>query len=577
MSEDAKENKLKKKSSIRQHVPKPFMGNLPIPNVPDNWKRLGNGSNGWIYLAPTETKDIKSKQKYKVFKIFQDDYPETKIKLERETETAQIHYRGIKKYEILKDRTGRKYFAAELEYLKGKSLYHLARQKKLNKFSFADRTRMMLQLVEQMCSLHANRIIHYDIKSPNVMIDDTATPPQAYLIDFELAYYIKADAKQSAISPNTLYKSSLTVDDPEWFVAGTPGYFPVETLGDEKTRQRGIKTDTAMLAWPLLDLLLQPNPMSSKEEINHTRSSNPKRPYLIAQAPLKDTGVQIPIRIDGFDLKQIGVDYIRKMQSPYRDRPDDESLLLFFNTLHQLALYNEVLQKEKRNWLKNHVLMEDLQTKMALLAVKLNILLKGYTAIHLVNDQPAIENRHPDALYLLEDKKNNLKICSAYLEPPIKLSEEQSKNLKDKFQGAPSIVNSPEVMDEVIAICHWSTLLAPLSLYLKTASTYFPSWKQTATKRIGFFGLVGGMGVCAHMGMEHYSLNTPWGEINQSYTETFGNIPIYGLILLGTAVAIALICLHAYHFELNERKKAAMDTDNTPKSDDYQEKSLQRN
>lgn len=332
-------------------------------------QRLKEGKEGKTSqtLPITETQEIiaahmPQRHVYKV--IFR---PEDARLIANEIKSASNLYRGIERIDVCLDK--QKYPAIKLEYAGRTTLMKLREQSLLSIFSLVDRTRFMLQLVSQVCEHHRQRIIHCDIKESNIIIDR-----EACLIDFGCSYQISKRAGQPGVNPNQLYSVKQR---------GNYQYSAVEMV--ERPPRAGMKTDTAMLAGPLLSLLLQSSLIQSKQERfkqipskSSGQGINVESEMEIARVPFDSDQVSLGIQLDnGLDLDDIVRKYIGKMQGPYQSRPTDESLLKFFSILHQLALCNEKLLKPRDNQgnQENQPLNQQLGAEKDRLAMELNKLL----------------------------------------------------------------------------------------------------------------------------------------------------------------------------------------------------------
>lgn len=267
-------------------------------------------------------------------------------------------------------------------------------QEGLKSLSFVERTRLMLQLVQQLHHLHSIGIIHGDVKPGNVMItepytivrskkdgksqqEETTIPYGARLVDFGLSHLIKLKEGQEA--------DEQVVS----MIGGNPAYFAPEVFASPQS-YIGMRTDTYMSARILLKLFDVENPCKSRDKLCRIEyepalakydaqrealkqiQNKTSKEYISAKREIDKSRIRIhqlesQIAKTKYDSEISGIPYqqcstsllelslkdvirlfIDRMQhDDYLKRPKDDEVLKFFSLLHQFACCPKNATKEK--------------------------------------------------------------------------------------------------------------------------------------------------------------------------------------------------------------------------------------
>ncbi|NQT53271.1 serine/threonine protein kinase [bacterium] len=165
--------------------------------------RIGKGGMGSVYLAYDPT--LKRRVAIKVLPTRLAADPDYVARFEREATTlAQIRHPNLMHiYAVGKDR-GLHYIA--MEYIKGHTLSGLIREK--GALPLGDSVATLSQVLGALAKVHAAGIVHRDLKTTNVLVDEDG---RAVLMDFGLA--------------KPRYDHSVTTEN---LILGTPEYMAPE-------------------------------------------------------------------------------------------------------------------------------------------------------------------------------------------------------------------------------------------------------------------------------------------------------------------------------------------------------------
>lgn len=219
------------------------------------------------------------------------------------------------------------------EYIPGKNLTKLSSSEEFQELTISDRVSLALQLVDQVCSRHANKPstgpanYHADIHSGNIIIDlSEPGKPKLTLFDHGQSNYL---TEAQIENPNKLEKF---IYDSGNAITSAP-----EVVSDQKIKaQYGTKSDIFMVTAPLLQIFGVHDPFSVKKLL-----SDPKQK---SKAPFSQYGIIEFPDLDLYDsnLNTIFKKFINRMQiTEVEKRPDDEELLRFFTDLQKLIKLHE--------------------------------------------------------------------------------------------------------------------------------------------------------------------------------------------------------------------------------------------
>lgn len=191
--------------------------------------------------------------------VFEDDNDLEQFKRQSRTfrkeahRLRQLHNDHIVSVYNLFEENGTIYY--EMDFIKGESLdEHLKRTEK--PFNEDEILSILDQMLDALSAVHAQGLLHLDIKPSNIMIDHTGN---AKLIDFGASKQVEGN--------RTLSTSSILLC--------TPGYAPLE-LVDQNRKCFGPWTDLYALGATLYKLLTLQKPPSATERLeNLTRLDFP--------------------------------------------------------------------------------------------------------------------------------------------------------------------------------------------------------------------------------------------------------------------------------------------------------------
>ncbi|HVV68387.1 MAG TPA: hypothetical protein VHE99_05060 [Gammaproteobacteria bacterium] len=377
-----------------------------------------NLKKGTIYLDLTENSEKELSLNYRLLNLAEIEVNGTiktitnrGFSLEKLAEFYQQHGRKkaekkLKKYlpEILYETSKKmhtKPFWTQMEYLEGNPLSNFyiknvstgkeVPNSEIRELAFSKRTQLIFQLVEQIFTWHRNGIIHGDINIDNVLTD----LKNCYLIDpgdsFEFTKSRLVPSQQDAKLKTENQGNKMYLHP--FLIEGGSCYHPPET----RHAQYCLKSDIFMLVYPILSLLLEPNPLKLKSsfydkvksensltdedvEISDHKSTSNKEPLDCQYLAFNNLGVmEFPANLqpsDEFDIRNVILQFLDIMSDPdYRNRPEDEDVLAFFHCLHKLALCAEL--QSQFDYDKGSLEWNTLQTQKLLLCKRLSASVKG--------------------------------------------------------------------------------------------------------------------------------------------------------------------------------------------------------
>lgn len=141
-------------------------------------KKIGAGGMGEVFLAQDTKLDREVALKFLPSHLVADKDVRTRFTREARA-AAKLNHPNIVVVHEVSEFNGRPYFA--MEHVKGKSLHNFASDKPV---SLEKVIELVIQICEGLSEAHSKGIIHRDIKSANIVVDDKGRPR---LLDFGLA------------------------------------------------------------------------------------------------------------------------------------------------------------------------------------------------------------------------------------------------------------------------------------------------------------------------------------------------------------------------------------------------------
>ena len=190
-------------------------------------RKLGEGGMGEVYLA----EDQKLNRQV-ALKIVPPEFSDNRDRLDRFTREAKTaakvsHANVMAIYDIGSapdESTGKEYSYIVMEYIDGDTLTEHLRNRNL---SLTDRLRLAEHIASGLAAAHKLSIVHRDIKTDNIMIDDEGEPR---ILDFGLAKPIASAFGSSDGSTTQTASQELTQ---EGKIVGTVNYMsPEQARGD---------------------------------------------------------------------------------------------------------------------------------------------------------------------------------------------------------------------------------------------------------------------------------------------------------------------------------------------------------
>ncbi|MCH8028149.1 MAG: protein kinase, partial [candidate division Zixibacteria bacterium] len=141
-------------------------------------KKIGAGGMGEVFLAQDTKLDREVALKFLPSHLVSDKDVRTRFTREAKA-AAKLNHPNIVVVHEVSEFNGRPYFA--MEHVKGESLHHFACDNPQPLDKVVD---LVIQICEGLSEAHSKGIVHRDIKSANIVVDDKGRPR---LLDFGLA------------------------------------------------------------------------------------------------------------------------------------------------------------------------------------------------------------------------------------------------------------------------------------------------------------------------------------------------------------------------------------------------------
>jgi predicted Ser/Thr protein kinase len=234
---------------------------------------LGVGGMGTVYkaldLRKLEASDRKPHVAIKVLNVQFRGNPQSLIALQREARKAQVlaHRNIVTVYDF--DRDGAIVYLT-MEYLSGKPLSHLLRNKNFKGMPYAEALPIVKGMANALAYAHEHGFVHCDFKPGNVLLTDKG---DVKVIDFGIARVFQRPEEES----------DATVFDPGTLGALTPAYASPEML---EHREPDPRDDVYALGCIVYELLTGHHPFNRLSAIQ-ARSADlkPQRPEGLGTRP----------------------------------------------------------------------------------------------------------------------------------------------------------------------------------------------------------------------------------------------------------------------------------------------------
>jgi predicted Ser/Thr protein kinase len=234
---------------------------------------LGVGGMGTVYkaldLRKLEASDRKPHVAIKVLNVQFRGNPQSLIALQREARKAQVlaHRNIVAVYDF--DRDGAVVYLT-MEYLSGKPLSHLLRNKNFKGMPYAEALPIVKGMANALAYAHEHGFVHCDFKPGNVLLTDKG---EVKVIDFGIARVFQRPEEES----------DATVFDPGTLGALTPAYASPEMLEHLEPDPRD---DVYALGCIVYELLMGHHPFN-RLSATQARSADlkPQRPEGLGTRP----------------------------------------------------------------------------------------------------------------------------------------------------------------------------------------------------------------------------------------------------------------------------------------------------
>lgn len=241
-------------------------------------KELAKGGMGVVYKAHDNVLDKTVALKF----ILYTDWTEDQLlRFQREAQaSSRLQHPNIAVvYNFGLDENSTPYMV--LEYVEGKTIKRI-----VNKRNFD--ILQTLQIGQQLCAAlhhaHLNGLVHRDIKSSNVILDESQDPPIAKIIDFGIARVIDTQTFRGTLSSDQV-------------VPGSPPYMAPEQV---KRQPMDHRCDIYSLGCVLFEMLTGKTPFRGDTAIETMEMHVSKQPPLLQSV---NKGVDFPEELEGLVAK----------------------------------------------------------------------------------------------------------------------------------------------------------------------------------------------------------------------------------------------------------------------------------
>nr|MBN2276609.1 protein kinase [candidate division Zixibacteria bacterium] len=204
-------------------------------------RKLGEGGMGEVYLA--EDQKLNRKVAIKILQAEFFDNPERKQRFIREAKTAaKISHPNVTAiYDLdtaVNEKTGQEISYIVMEYISGESLSTVLKEKTLN---LSELLRIAGKIAAGLAAAHKLNIVHRDIKTDNIKIDDDGEPR---ILDFGLAKPLDLTTESGDPQATDTISKELTQ---EGKILGTVSY-----MSPEQARGQAIDSRSDIFSFGIL-------------------------------------------------------------------------------------------------------------------------------------------------------------------------------------------------------------------------------------------------------------------------------------------------------------------------------------
>lgn len=169
-------------------------------------KELAKGGMGIVYKAHDNVLDKTVALKLILYRDWSEDQL---LRFQREAQASSrlLHPNIAVVYNFGLDENSTPYMV--LEYVEGKTIKRIINKRRFD-------VPQTLEIGQQLCAAlhhaHLNGLVHRDIKSSNVMLDESQEPSVAKIIDFGIARVVDTPNFQGTLSSDQLVPSQTSDD-----------------------------------------------------------------------------------------------------------------------------------------------------------------------------------------------------------------------------------------------------------------------------------------------------------------------------------------------------------------------------